>query len=218
MRKSVKEAVSAPYIAFEEVYKECISAAYIKADRNLKEMIENVEYHARLQKEQEIRRYYTEYLAAAGLAGKEFAYERAGISVLLSKSERALKNECKRWIDERRADMEAIEGMEAADEIAAEYKRCLCLGAAIATVNERREAAEREKAAREARTAAVQTEAESAEKRAEPLSAPVPVGADNCTRGPLEESVLELHFTVWGTRAKLRALKAFLDEGGYRYE
>ncbi len=212
-RKAVKEAVSAPYLAFEAVYKECISTAYKSADTKLKEMIENVEYHARLQKEQALRIYFAEHVAAAGLDRAAFSFERSGISVLLSKSDRSLKSECKRWIDERRADMDAIEVMEGADEIAAEYKRCLNLGAALAAVNERKAQTERERLAREAREAdkAAKAAAVAAEK-AQGLAAPVPV------KNEAEEKVLELHFKVWGTREKLRALKAFLDEGGYRYD
>lgn len=207
-RKTVKAMVSAPYEAFEAVYKECIADAYKKADTTLREMVDSVEYHARLRKEQGIRAYYNEHLAAAGLDATAFAFERSGISVLLSKSDKALKSECKRWIDERRADMASIAGMAGADEIAAEYKRTVNLAHAIANVNERRAAAERERSAREAREAAAPAQA--AEQALPEAPAPIPVEEG----GP----VLELSFKVWGTRGKLKALKRFMDEGGYKYE
>jgi hypothetical protein len=35
---------------------------------------------------------------------------------------------------------------------------------------------------------------------------------------PEEEPILTLHFTVKGTRTKLKALKQFLIDGGYDYE
>lgn len=212
-RKTLKKQVMAPYDAFEATYKKHISEAYGKADVQLRGMVENTEYHLRLEKEKEIRRYFTEHRDAAGLPGGHFPFEKSGIKVLLSRSDKSLKTEAKAWIDARAKDLTAIDGMENPEAIYAEYLRTMDLAAAVASVQERKRAEEAARAERERREQqAIAVQPEPVE---EPVTAaaPVPVVVD-----PAEEKVLTLRFTVRGTRTKLKALKQFLIDGGYEYE
>lgn len=218
-RKNVKRQVMAPYDSFEATYKECITVPYSDADKKLKAMVESVEYHLRDEKEKVLRRYYREHLEAAGLDPAEWAFERTGISIILSRSEKSYRSEIKKWVEARAEDIASIRTMPDADEIMVEYKRCLNLSQAVVAVSNRRAAKEAERAAREQAEAAfearmVQTqevEEEHAEAAPVPSAEPIPATVEG-------EEVLRLTFAVYGTRNKLRELKRFLDEGGYIYE
>lgn len=218
-RKNVKRQVMAPYDSFEATYKECITGPYAEADKKLKAMVESVEYHLRDKKEKELRRYYREHLEAAGLDPSEWPFERTGISIILSRSEKSYRSEIKKWVEGRAEDIASIRTMPDADEIMVEYKRCLNLSQAVVAVSNRRAAKEAERAAREQAEAAfearmVQTQGaseEHAEAAPVPSAEPIPATVEG-------EEVLRLTFSVYGTRNKLRELKRFLDEGGYIYE
>ena len=217
-RKRVKTAIMAPYDDFEATYKACIADAYTAADKQLGQMVNSVEYHLREEKERGIRAYFYEHLEASGLDRDKFAFERMGLSVNLSKSVSSLKKACVAWIDERAKEVATIKGMANADEIMAEYLRNLDISRAILVVNDRQREIAAVKAQREAEE---QAEAEAMpectdqeEAVVEALAAPdvIPNAEEQ------QEEVLELTFKVWGSREKLKALKKFLVEGGYKYE
>lgn len=217
-RKSVKTAVMAPYVDFEATYKECIADAFTKADKQLGEVINNVAYHLREDKEKGIREYFYEHLDAAGLERENFAYERMGLSVTLSQSVSSLKKECKAWIEQRAKDMATIGGMENADEIMAEYLRCLELSRSILVVNDRQKNIAAVRAQREVRE---QTESERVSgypKQEEAVKTALEAPEIAPVAESKEENELKLVFTVYGTKDKLKALKQFLIDGGYRYE
>lgn len=216
-RKAVKKAVLAPYDSFEEKYKTYISDEFGKADKQLKHMVDNVEYHLRDTKEKALRLYYAEHLAAAGLNAADWNFERTGIQVILSKSDKSLKAALKGWIEARTSEMRTIESMEHADEIMVEYKRSINLSEAILVVKDRHKAIEEAQAQREARetvTPPVVEEVSQApvvEALAPPVIEPVAAVMD-------DEPVFKLSFSVYGTKPQLRALKQFLNDGGYTYE
>ena len=221
-RKQIKKAIMAPYEAFEATYAQCIRDAYKQADTKLKGMIENTEYHLRQAKEQGIRHYYAEHVAAAGLNVSEWPFEKTGISVTLSKSDKSLKADAKAFVERVAADMAAIAAMEHSDEISAEYKRTADLGQALNTVQARHKAIEVAKAEREAREAAKAERAKAVEEMpaVQALECPtvetVEEAPQESPQEPIEaEPILRLTFTVRGTRSKLKALKQFLIEGGY---
>lgn len=218
-RKGVKGQVMAPYEKFEATYKECITGPYAEAEKKLKSMVESVEYHLRDEKEKELRRYYKEHLEAAGLDPADWAFERTGITVLISRSDKSLKSEIKKWVEARAEDIASIRTMPDADEVMVEYKRCINLSQAVVTVSTRRTAKEAERAAREQAEAAFEARMEQMHEGSElrTEAAPVPV-AEPIPATMEGEEVLKLNFSVYGTKSKLRELKKFLDEGGYIYE
>jgi predicted secreted protein len=212
-RKEVKAAVMTPYEQFEAVYKDCISDAYKKADNDLKAKISSVESELKAKKEQEVKEYFAEYLLSKNI---DFVtYENTGINVTLSASMKSLKEAAKAFIDRVCDDLNLIDTQEHKAEILVEYKRTLNVSQAITTVTARMKAIEEEKARQEAEAARL---AEMERQRAEtaPISIPEPVAAPIVEAA--EEKEFTLSFKVTGTKAKLRELRDFLNNGGYKYE
>lgn len=215
-RKEVKTAVMTPYEKFEAVYKDCVSDTYKKADADLKAKIDGVEKELKDKKAAEVKAYFDEYLESHGIDFVTF--DQAHINVTLSASMKSLKELAKMFIDKIVDDLALIETQEHKAEILVEYKRTLNASAAVTGVNARFKAIEDEKRrieeAEERRAAEEQHIAEITSALPEPEPAPV--------MPPLEEQPEEkeytLRFKVTATKDKLRELKAFLDNGGYKYE
>jgi hypothetical protein len=212
-RKEVKTAVMTPYEKFEAVYKDCVSDTYKKADAELKAKIEGVEKELKQKKADEVKEYFNEYLESAGIDFVTF--EQANINVTISASMKSLKEQAKAFIDRINDDLALIDTQEHKAEILVEYKKTLNVSAAITGVNTRFKAIEDEKRrieeAEERRAAEEQHIAEITSALPEPEIIP-----------PVEDQPQELEYTlrfkVTATKDKLRELKAFLDNGGYKYE
>lgn len=215
-RKEVKTAVMTPYEKFEAVYKDCVSDTYKAADKELKQKIDSVEQELKDKKAAEVREYFMEYLASKYIDFVTF--EQAGINITLSASMKSLKEQAKSFIDKISDDLALIETQEHKAEILVEYKKTLNVSAAITGVTARFKAIEDEKKrmeeAEERRAAEEQHIAEITSALPEPEPAPV--------MPPLEEQPEEkeytLRFKVTATKDKLRELKTFLDNGGFKYE
>ena len=219
-RKEVKTAVMTPYEKFEAVYKDCVSDTYKKADADLKAKIDGVEKELKDKKAAEVKAYFDEYLECKNIDFVTF--EQANINITLSASLKSLKEQAKAFIDRIDDDLALIDTQEHKAEILVEYKKTLNASAAVTGVNARFKAIEDEKRrikeAEERRAAEEQHIAEITSALPEPEPEIIP---------PVEEQVLEeqphepeytLRFKVTATKAKLRELKAFLDNGGFKYE
>ena len=215
-RKAVKKAIMTPYEQFEMVYKDCISDTYKKADTELKGKIDSVENELKEQKKAEVKGYFDEYLTATGIDFVTF--ESAHINVTLSASMKSLKEQAKAFIDKIVDDLNVINTQEHKDDILYEYKASLNLSAAITTVTDRYKAIEAAKAREEERKAREQAEAEAAAKVEEVVEAVVPPTVEPIAPPVEEEKTYTLKFTVRGTMPRLKALKEFLNNGGYDYE
>ena len=214
-RKTVKEQILAPYMKFEEIYKTYIADKYKSADIDLKQKIDNTENELKKQKEQEIREYFEEYRIANNIDFVTF--EQANINVTLTASKKALKEQVKKFIDEIVDDLKLIETQECKEEILVEYKQNLNVSRAIQEVANRHKLLEEEKKRKEElKEKLVQQMSEEADRvikednQSQVLEAPKVEKKD--------EEILTLKFTVRGTRAKLKELKKFLEDGGYDYE
>lgn len=214
-RKTVKEQILAPYMKFEEIYKTYIADKYKSADIDLKQKIDNTENELKKQKEQEIRDYFEEYRIANDIDFVTF--EQANINVTLTASKKALKEQVKKFIDEIVDDLKLIETQECKEEIVVEYKQSLNVSKAIQEVANRHKLLEEEKKRKEElKEKLVQQMSEEADRvikednQSQVLEAPKVEKKD--------EEILTLKFTVRGTRAKLKELKKFLEDGGYDYE
>ena len=142
-------------------------------------------------------------------------YEQAKINVTLTASIKSLKEQAKVFIDKIVDDLKLIETQEHKAEILVEYKQTLNVSQAITTVTNRFKAIEEEKRKQEEKINPRDEELindfiDRAKKRDEVLQAQK---AEQTT-----EDILILKFTVKGTRSKLKALKEFLENGGYDYE
>ena len=241
-RKEVKAAILAPYERFEAVYKECVTDAYRKADETLKKEIDEVESGVKNQKAKKIIDYFNELRSAHGLDEDLASWQRAGIKVGLSDSEKSLKAQVDAYINKVTEDLSAISGMEFADEILVEYKaKGGDLAGAIKWVRVRhesiaKEAARREaeakaKAEAEAREAEIRRirEAEEAERARAEAAAPVIEPPEQFSAPKVEapaapaqaespQRVYRVTFEVTGTIDQIKALKKFLTEGEYKYE
>lgn len=211
-RKAVKKAILTPYEQFEVVYKDCVSDTYKKADTELKRKIDSVENELKAQKAAEVKAYFDEYLQSKGIDFVTF--ESAHINVTLSASMKSLKEQAKAFIDKIADDLALIDTQEHKDEILYEYKQSLNVSNAITTVTNRYKAIEAAKAAEEERKAREQAAAEAAAK----VEAVAPPTVEPIAPPVEEEKTYTLKFTVRGTMPQLKALKEFLNNGGYDYE
>lgn len=214
-RKAVKKAIMTPYEAFESVYKDCISDTYKKADIELKKKIDSVENELKEQKTAEVKGYFDEYRdskIANGIYWIGFA--NANINVTLSASMKSLKEQAKAFIDRICDDLSLIDTQEHKDEILYEYKQSFNVSNAITSVANRYKAIEAAKATEEERRAREQAAAEAAAK----VEAVAPPTVEPIAPPVEEEKVYTLKFTVKATMPQLKALKEFLNNGGYDYE
>ena len=211
-RKAVKKAILTPYEQFEVVYKDCVSDTYKKADTELKHKIDSVENELKAQKAAEVKAYFDEYLQSKGIDFVTF--ESAHINVTLSASMKSLKEQAKAFIDKIADDLALIDTQEHKDDILYEYKQSLNVANAITAVANRYKAFERAKAKEEERKAREQAAAEAAAK----VEAVAPPTVEPIAPPVEEEKTYTLKFTVRGTMPQLKALKEFLNNGGYDYE
>ena len=223
-RKEVKTAVMTPYEKFEAVYKDCVSDTYKKADAELKAKIDGVEKELKDRKAVEVKTYFAEYLASRYIDFVTF--EQAGINVTLSASIKSLKEQAKAFIDKISDDLALIDTQEHKAEILVEYKKTLNVSTAITSVTahfkaiedekKRIEEAEARRAAEEQRLAEIRTAApEPVMEPVTEVTAPVEVPVEE--KPQQKEQLCTLRFTVTATKAKLKELKTFLNNGGYTY-
>lgn len=210
-RKEVKKAVMSPYEQFEEVYKECITDVFKQADTDLKSKIDSVELELKEKKAAEVKAYFEEYLASKNIT-MPLTFECTNINVTLSASLKSLKEQAKAFIDRVCDDLNLIETQEHKEEIYLEYNGAYFLnvsGAITAVVNRHKalEEAKAREAERKAREEACIAARKKVETVVETLTPPVE-----------EEKILTVKFTVKGTKSQLKALKEFLNNGGYDYE
>ena len=230
-RKDVKTKILAPYEQFERVYKECAADAYTRADTALKGKISEVESGLKDQKRQALEEYFTEYRESVGLKPDFVTLENVGLKIGLSDSLTGLKKQIAVFLDRVSSELQAISTDASRDEILVEYQKTFDLAASIAVVNRRHEEIEQARRAREAialrrqveaaRAAEIMAAAESAPLAASeaPLAAPAVMDAPQEVQK--EEAAPVLYtttFTVTGTIEQLKALKKFLEDGGYQYE
>lgn len=215
-RKAVKTAIMKPYNDFEEIYKDCISDTYKKADTELKGKIDSVENELKEKKRKEVWYYFEELCEANSL--DFITFENANINVTLSASMKSLKDQAKNFVFKVVDDLNLIDTQEHKDEIMYEYKQSLNVSNAITTVANRYKAIEKAKAREEERKAREQAEAEAAAKVESVVETVAPPTVEPIAPPVEEEKTYTLKFTVRGTMPQLKALKEFLNNGGYDYE
>lgn len=216
-RKTIKAQILKPYEDFEAVFKDCVTIPYKDADNTLREKITEVEDGLKAKKTEEVKAYYDEYAETKGVADI-IPWERSDIKVNLTDTAKKLKETAKGLIDRVAAEAAAIRMMEDADEIMFEYSRTLTMASAVETVSRRKKEIEARKAMQaELEQRAAEMKAAEAKVDEAISIAPPTTGAPDPEAEP-EEPIYTTKFTVRGTLAQLKALKAFLEDGGYDYE
>lgn len=231
-RKEIKAQILAPYQAFEAVYKRLCADKYTEADAILKSRIGEVEAGLKHEKAVEVTAYFDEYRQSLGIPEDMVSFDRTGISITMSVSKKALKNAVKSYLDGIAGDLAIIETQERKDEVLVEYRRHLNLSKAITDVDQRHKAMEAEQRRREAETAEREARDEAKSRVEEimeetktlPAADVQPVSAPQVMAPPAEEQpetpvkLFSTAFRVTGSLEQLKALKNFLEDGGYRYE
>ena len=225
-RKQVKSEIMKPYEDFESSYKKYISDKYKSADVELKNKIDTVENELKANKKAEIVNYFNEYLSSKNI--DFIKYEQANINITLTASMKSLKEQAKNFIDKISDDLKLIDTQEHKAEILVEYKQSLNVSQAITSVTNRFKAIEEEKRKLEKEQELQKEIVEIAKESDKYVDTHVPTIEEvpqMTIETPLEaptivetEEILTLKFTVKGTRKELKALKEFLENGGYDYE
>lgn len=242
-RKYIKEQVNAPYEAFEKAYKEHIKVHYDKADSTLKSKIDEVQNRLISDKSARIKDYFTELCQSQNI--DFLIFERLPLNITLSASDKSLKNEVANFVSEVTKSIQLIESLNEPDEFNAEmlteYKQMLDVTRAIQNAQYRKQQREVELVRIEAQRVAAEQARLAAEARARetaPLQAPAQVNevqpatpvqpAAPIQPEPVQEAteavqedeneIVQSAFTVIGTRAQLRALRAFLDNNKIQYK
>ena len=237
-RKYIKEQVNAPYEAFEKAYKEHIKVHYDKADSTLKAKIDEVQNRLLDDKRGRIKEYFTELCQSQGI--DFLIFERLPLNITLSDSDKKFKEQVANFVGEVSKSLQLIESLNEPDEfkaeILADYKQTLDVTTAIRNAQYRKQQREAELArieAQKTRAEQARLEAEAKAKEVAPLQAPAQVINEAQPAAPLqpepvqeatqaaqedENEIVQATFTVIGTRAQLRALRAFLDNNNIQYQ
>lgn len=201
-RKAVKKAINAPYEVFEEVYKKCVTNPFKAADGELKAKIDNIEDGLKAQKRDDVLKFAEELKASYSLDWLNI--NRVVPNVTLSASESSLIQKVSDELERINTDVQAITDIE----VLAEYKKSLSLAQSNLIVANRRK--EIEEARLEAERKAKQEEVkQEAKKKVEMLAPPV-AEKPKAVEPKSAERKFVTSFSVKGTMAQIKALKAFI--------
>ncbi len=209
-RKQVKAAVMAPYLEAEKVYREKIADPFKEADAALKSWSDSYQSRIKAACRQELEDYFNELCSALHI--DFLSFDQTGVVVDMAtatlKDPRKARNAIHDFLNRISDDLNAICSMENASEVLAEYKLSLSVASAIAAVNDRHQ-----------RQAKASTDVEAKKDR------DIKQAATNSVlyvEAPdillANEDIYTTVFSVTGTLAQLRALKAFLEGGNYTYQ
>jgi hypothetical protein len=208
-RKAVKNQVMAPYLAAEAAYKEKISTPFADADKQFKDWIDSYQHEIKQACRQELEDYFHELCDALHIDFVTF--DQTGVVVDMAtaqqKDPRKARAAIHDFLTRIEEDRQTIATMADAEEILAEYRQSLSLSAAIAAVNDRR--------SRAGESAAELEQLRQRQSRAADTRQSLYIDAPEIV--PPEETYCAT-FTVTGTLAQLRALKAFLDSNQFTYQ
>ncbi len=215
-RKQIVAKYNEPIKLFEDTAKE--------TEKLLKETYDliNVQVKAfddeQLEKVREkVESYFNEYAQSKGIDFVNFSQMNISVTKGLLTSTgnltKKIQDQMNEFIDRCAKDVDLINTLEHKEEILIEYKKTLKSAESIAMVMDRYKQLEDMKKEKESTKEQVINDEEML-KRINILSAPKVEEKANRN----QEEILELTFKVRGTRAKLKALKEFLNNGGYDYE
>lgn len=227
MRIDVKKKIVEPYNAFEKIFKSCVTEIFQSADDDLKAKIEEVENARKAEKEANIKVYFAEYAASLPLPDY-ITFDRLGLEIILSISEKKYKEQVKSFLDRVATDLQLIETHPDADEVLVEYEKTLDASRAILEVNNRhkliearRRRAEEDRARREEQAkaeeqvkAAYEEEISVQPPTEAPTAAPVEVPIEE----PVTEQLYEGTFTLIGTKQQIKNIIGYIKEKGVQIQ
>lgn len=204
-RKEIKSAVTAPYEAFEVVYKDCISGPLKAADEAAAAKIAEVEGAIKSACEERLREFFSECKDTYSIPFVKF--EQVGVEITLALARQQTPKKAFVQIGEFfkrvRRDIAAIQNMDDAELVAAEYVKNLSLAESVSIVKNRRMDAQQAHSIIVTSEEQSKTEREVIRRAGPPSDAP---------------ETLTLTFTITDTRDRLKTLKAWLIANGYKPE
>lgn len=206
-RKSITKRYNEPLEKFTDEAKETEKILKETYD-TINNQISAYEIKQKKEKEETIKAYFYEYCESKKI---DFAdYEKANINVTLSASIKSLKEKAKDFVDKIVDDINLINSQQYIDEMMIEYKKDFNVSKAITNVNNRHAELERVQQEKEAKKEQEINDEVMLNKIDEVLSSPKVEKKEQ--RGNMTFTILD------ETVKRAKAVKQFLDNGGYRYE
>lgn len=223
-RKAVKAQIMEPYNRFEAVYKECITTPFGEADRSLAATVDEFQSEVKKKALVRLQEYYEELCSMEGINWLPFstAMQKSGTKISMEdckkKEPTKAMDAIGSFVGKIGTDLDQIRKMEDSAEIMVEYRQSLNIGAAIATVQERKRSVQKEKEEQDARQqeeARRQAMIEKVKAYKPPAATPEPT-ADPVE--PEEQTFPVFRFTVYNcTRSQLIKIREYLKQEGIQY-
>ena len=215
-KKEIKNKLLEPYNVFEEKYNNECKEKLQNASSILTEKINAIEVQQKLEKEQELRKFAYEYFSHY-MIKDVVKFEDIGLNITLSASIKSLKEQTKAFCERISNDLKLIDLEEYKDEIVIEYLKNLDFAKSKMIVIERhRQLEEIKKREEELKTQQEQEQevVEKVEEVVEEIKPPVEIIDVEAQE---VEEIFTATFTVKTTKAKLKALKNFMESEGIEY-
>ena len=215
-KKEIKNKLLEPYNVFEEKYNKECKEKLQNASSILTEKINAIEIQQKLEKEQELREFADEYFNHYMIKGI-VKFEDIGLNITLSASIKSLKEQTKAFCERISNDLKLIDLEEYKDEIVIEYLKNLDFAKSKMLVIERhRQLEEIKKREEELKTQQEQEQeiVEKVEEVVEEIKPPVEIIDVEAQE---VEEIFTATFTVKTTKAKLKALKNFMESEEIEY-
>ena len=215
-KKEIKNKLLEPYNVFEAKYNEECKEKLQNASSILTEKINAIEVQQKLEKEQELREFADEYFNHY-MIKNIVKFEDIGLNITLSASIKSLKEQTKAFCERISNDLKLIDLEEYKDEIVIEYLKNLDFAKSKMLVVERHRKLEEIKKREEELKAQQEQEQEIVEKVEEVVEEIKPPVEIIDVEAQEVEEVFTATFTVKTTKAKLKALKNFMESEGIEY-
>ena len=215
-KKEIKNKLLEPYNVFEEKYNKECKEKLQNASSILTEKINSIEIQQKLEKEQELREFADEYFNHY-MIKDVVKFEDIGLNITLSASIKSLKEQTKAFCERISNDLKLIDLEEYKDEIVIEYLKNLDFAKSKMLVVERHRQLEEIKKREEELKAQQEQEQEVVEKVEEVVEEIKPPVEIIDVEAQEVEEVFTATFTVKTTKAKLKALKNFMESEGIEY-
>ena len=215
-KKEIKNKLLEPYNVFEAKYNEECKEKLQNASSILTEKINAIEVQQKLEKEQELREFADEYFNHY-MIKDVVKFEDIGLNITLSASIKSLKEQTKAFCERISNDLKLIDLEEYKDEIVIEYLKNLDFAKSKMLVIERHRQLEEIKKREEELKAQQEQEQEIVEKVEEVVEEIKPPVEIIDVEAQEVEEVFTATFTVKTTKAKLKALKNFMESEGIEY-
>ena len=215
-KKEIKNKLLEPYNVFEAKYNEECKEKLQNASSILTEKLNAIEVQQKLEKEQELREFADEYFSHYMI--KDIVkFEDIGLNITLSASIKSLKEQTKAFCERISNDLKLIDLEEYKDEIVIEYLKNLDFAKSKMIVIERHRQLEEIKKREEELKAQQEQEQEVVEKVEEVVEEIKPPVEIIDVEAQEVEEIFTATFTVKTTKAKLKALKNFMESEEIEY-